>query len=133
MHCKSNKGKNLLTSHQTISKSIIFGGCWVYKSGFIISGWKAEFPKVVFYFLYERDKSLSCQSFPNLVMRTRQELRMLARVYLQGHCQATVISVGDFIIFTRGAFRGVQNPQHWIFQDATKNCGYASLGNPRTP
>ena len=28
---------------------------------------------------------------------------------------------------------GGQNPQHWTFHDATKNCGYASPGNPRTP
>ena len=26
-----------------------------------------------------------------------------------------------------------KNPQHWNFQDASKNCGYTSPGNPRTP
>ena len=29
--------------------------------------------------------------------------------------------------------RGGQNPQHWNFKDVTKNCGYASPGNHRTP
>lgn len=29
--------------------------------------------------------------------------------------------------------RGVQIPQHWNFQDATKNCGCTSPGSPKTP
>ena len=29
--------------------------------------------------------------------------------------------------------RGGQIPQLWNFQDATKDCGYASPGNPETP
>ena len=31
-----------------------------------------------------------------------------------------------------GRIRGVQNTQLWKFQDATKNCGYATSENPKT-
>ena len=63
----------------------------------------------------------------------------------QLYCISLIISLIYIILFGlldfllvqynhhEAGHRGVQNHRHWIFQDATKNCGYASPGNHRTP